>query len=212
MKGITKMKKLSAICAALMLAAGAVFGQGTVSFANNGNTQILLPLPDGGTVPATSAASIWIGLFYSTITTHTAAPLEQAADQFAWNSSAGISVALGNGVFSGGTKTLGGDSAPCLIQVRVWDKAFGTGASGYWNAVTAYNADKMTGWRFFGFSPVLSGNLGNPSAGPTPLVGATGSFGFLGLTLQAPIIPEPSILALGLLGGLGTLVLIRRRQ
>jgi len=203
------MKKLMLSCAALIVAAMGVYAQGTVSFANNSSTTINLPTGE----PAQTAASIWIGLFYSTITTATANPLSQASDQFAFNSQAGISSLLGNGLFAGGTKTLGGDSAPCLIQVRVWDKSFGTGASGYWNAATAFNASQETGWRYFAFSPVLSGTLGNPSSGPTPLVGVTGSFGFTGLTLQTVgIIPEPSILALGLLGGLGTLVLIRRRH
>lgn len=187
--------KSALICAALLAAAVSVHAQGTVIFGNaaaSGVTNI-------GGLRATSTTPIWIGLYYNTdiAATGAAGPV---ADNWLLSTPA-IRIGPVQGVFSGGTRTLNGvlTGARVAFQVRLWDNAYAD-----WNAA----ADAGLNARHYAVSPVMLLNLGGGST-PAPLITTDG--GFPGLQML-PIVPEPSTLALGLLGAVGTLVLFRRRR
>jgi hypothetical protein len=89
------------------------------------------------------------------------------------------------------------------LQVRVWDNMGGTITS--WDAALA--AGTATGTSAIFTSRTLGGTAPDGSIFIPP----TALFGMESFNLAVPV-PEPSTIALGILGGLGTLVLIRRRK
>ena len=102
----------------------------------------------------------------------------------------------GAGFFLGGTRTLNENGvnitpgAPVTLQVRAWVVASGS----TWETATQRGqSDTFT---------VTSGGAGVPAGPPSLMVGLT-SFS---------VVPEPSTIALGIIGGLGTLFLVRRRK
>ena len=106
-------------------------------------------------------------------------------------------VVMGNGLFQGGIQTINevAGGAAVALQVRGWDAA-----SASWDMA-----------RIRGESAILTYTTGNPNGFPIP--GDPGSLmdaGFKGLTLS--VVPEPSTIALGLIGLAGLLVSRRRRQ
>ena len=98
-----------------------------------------------------------------------------------------------------GSRTIPGipQGSTALLQLRVWDA--GTTASTYEEAVARITPSQGV---YLGASPVLSITLGGPTP-PTPTL--------LLQDFSITWVPEPSILSLTLLGGLGALVLLRRR-
>lgn len=98
------------------------------------------------------------------------------------------------GSWSGGTRTL--LNTPNGVAkdyvVRVWDNSLGS----YRNALAAGRAGQSLPFAYT--SPT------DPSAPPAAFTMQN----FVGFSL----VPEPSTIALGILGGIGTLVLIRRRK
>lgn len=173
------------------------FAQGTVAFANNSSTRVCLF--SGGFVPVGSTFQ---------------AELMFAPDGTAANMFDAVAIRLGAaanfgpiaGTFLGGTRTAP-TSTPGgigLFQVRVWETAYGT----------SYNDIIFRGdFRArIGKSDVIRVDTGDPTTIPpgTPvtLVGS----GLTGFTVGAPLgadvpcIPEPSTIALTLLGGLALLV------
>jgi len=208
-----KLKSLLITAAALTLAVG-VQAQGLIGFGNAAASAIYNP--DGVTKP-TSTTPIWIGLF---LTTATAEPvdssLEANLDSWIFSSTvSGGAVKIGPiaGIFSGGTRTIDGLASGTSVraQVRIWSSAVGTTTftgdyAGYRAATAGQVADAV--WGYMNVPNVMT--LGGGSL-PTPTLTITGGIQTETLGI-VPLIPEPSILALGLLGGLGTLVLIRRRK
>lgn len=206
------MKKLASMLAVLAAAAVSVHAQGGMTFGNNASALIV---SNGVPVVATAAGTpgagggLYIGLFYNSNANAPADPFN-SNDGYLLNGAAlGISSALGAGLFNGGTRTFTGiaSGGEVAIQIRVWDRAFGTGLTGYRAAATAVQGGNAPAGTRWAVSDRFVGNLGGGSL-PTPDLVL--NFGFRGLDVY--LVPEPSVLALGFLGAIGTLVLFRRRK
>lgn len=178
------MKKLILASATLLTAIG-VYAQGTVLFQNNASTVVTL---SGAPVPAGTTFSI--NLYYAPDSA--TAPADSA---FA---------AIGNpvnfltpGRFNGGVRTTPNTTQPgqaAWFHVRAWETSFGN----------SYEAAVLAGAVRVGVSDKFKLTVGSPTGTPTPL---TSAGGFTGLV----IVPEPSVIALSILGLTGLLVLRRRR-
>lgn len=196
------MKK-ALVFTAVLAAAVSLQAQGLLSFGNSGTTAVTLP---GVTTKATSTTPIWVGLF---TTTDTAANVDPSAtaDLTGWTLSVPpVRMSAIAGVFSGGVRTLNGvaEGTAVRAQIRAWDISFGSDVAGYNACVRSGDTTKL--WGFGSIPNVFT--LGGGSL-PTPAITTQG--GFAGMPLQF-VVPEPSTLALGLLGAIGTLVLFRRRR
>lgn len=196
------MKK-ALVFTAVLAAAVSLQAQGLVSFGNSGATAVTLP---GVTTRATATTPIWVGLF---TTTDAAAVVDPSAGASlaGWTLSVPpVRMAAIAGVFSGGVRTIGNVDQGIAVraQIRAWDISFGSDAAGYAACVNSGDTTKM--WGFGSIPNVFT--LGGGSL-PTPAITTQG--GFAGMQLQY-VVPEPSTLALGLLGAIGTLVLFRRRR
>jgi MYXO-CTERM domain-containing protein len=181
------------VCAAIIsLAVLNSFGQGSVIFSNAGGAPITIN--DGIThVP--------VGSTYQ-------AELMYAPDGTAAADFATMAVRQGNpasfgpisGYFSAGGRTIDSITPPGgfgLFQVRVWATAHGT----------SYNEVIYKVCAYIGASPILRVDTANPLIGePNAGLVAAGLTGF-----NLSICPEPSALALGILGA-ATLFLLRRRK
>jgi hypothetical protein len=181
------MKKLLLVLA-LIGTAVASYGQGAVTFANAAATAIT-NVSAGGPGPH-PRASVTVGLYGST-------SLGLADD-----STLSLIGAVGNtfapGLFSLGTRNIGNPGDTVTLQVRAWSGAFATYEAAVLggDATTLYG--KSTKWE-----QVVGGGT-NP---PQPITGA----GRLTPFTVTTVIPEPSSIALGLLG-LGAIALFRRRK
>lgn len=192
------MKKLL-IMAAAVFATVNIFAQGTVNFANIGGGGVtnsmtgarvatgstfvvqLYYLPDAGTPPASDAAFM---------------PL-------------GATAAFGPtpGLFSGGIRT-----APvtppgtfAYFQVRSWETAFGTS---YEEALAKGAVGGRTA--LIGKSNVIRVDTSDPTLVPPENAANLVAAGLQGFAV-VPVIPEPSVIGLGLLGA-GALLMLRRRK
>lgn len=114
---------------------------------------------------------------------------------------------LTGGLYNGGNRTIVPLSEPggfATVQVRAWEVAFGADYA----AVLANPA--AVGVGRVGKSATLLVNTGNPDATPTPeLPTSLVSAGMHGFALT--IVPEPSVIGLGLLGGIALFALRRRK-
>jgi hypothetical protein len=174
------MKKLIIVSACLFAAVGAL-AQGTVNFANTSTTGLI-------TYNGANAAvgSLTVGLYYGVAGTTDPATLTLIK-------TTGIAAP---GRYLGGTATAtssaGGSAA--VFEVRAW-----AGASVSYEAAVAAGADS-------GRSGLFNvAVLGNPTGTPPTPAATLGAPAF-----TVAVVPEPSTIALGLLG-LGAL-LIRRRK
>ncbi len=181
------MKRLL-LASAFVAAAATAMAQGTVKFSNFSTVDgINSPVFAPGGVKLGSA---YLGQLYAGPTEGSLAPVGSAA--IAFKDAAGV----GTGYIIGGTATLGnvGVGATAFIQLRAWEAAGGT----------SYEAAQAAG-KLFGSSATISVVTGGqPPSGP-PLVPAplTGLASFT-------LVPEPSTLALGVLGAAA--LLLRRRR
>jgi hypothetical protein len=196
------MKKLLLITALAGLATVSAFGQGTVVFAND--TTKLLTLPGGALVPRGTTTGPFLAELWA------ADDFVGGDQQLAFDL---VATKIGNpapftgppgqnGLFSGGTRTVAaidpvGDVG--LFQVRVWETAYGA------TYADAIRNPAAQGTGRAGQSIIFRSDTGGlPPAPAVPLATAFVPF-------QLSIIPEPSIIGLGLLGA-GTLLLLRRRK
>jgi len=184
------MRKLIALFAVTVVAASAL-AQGTVSFNNNSAfatvADRLVRLPGGaGLVGQNYVAQLFYGPQGSTVGSLTAVSATPALFRVATTTSPGT--------WSGGTRTLDGivASATAVLQVRVWDNILFP--AGY--------AAAVAGGGVAGASDLF--NYTVPAAGSPPA--AFFMENFRGFT-----VPEPSTIALGVLGVAG-LLFIRRRK
>jgi len=190
------MKKLLLTAVAMMVALGA-FAQGTVNLQNNNSSLVYLDALGGTRAPAGSTYNV--AIYYAPDGT-------TAEDAFVMvGNPAGFSTsfALG-GVFVGGTRTVptatpGGFAQ---IQVRGWETAYGT----------SYESVYGTAGRV-GKSNILRIDTGDPTTVPpgsaTSLTAGTAPNALTPFVLA--VVPEPSAIALGVLGA-GALLLLRRRK
>jgi hypothetical protein len=188
------MKKLL-ITAAAVLASLNLMAQGTVNFLNSSTTRVYVDSVQTGTTGA-AAAGYAVALYY-------AADGVTAEDAFV---QLGGSAALTGGVFNGGNRT-----APITppggfgnFQVRGWTTAY---ANSYESALLAPRPD---GLNKAGKSGIVRVDTGDPTAVPPGTPGSLPNSGFTSFALT-PVVPEPSAIALGILGA-GALLLLRRRK
>jgi hypothetical protein len=169
------------LTAAAMLAAVGVYAQGTVNFANIG-VGVNSPFKDIAGVNLTGAG-------YSV-------ELLAGASAGSLASVVILTPTFSAGYFNGGSQTLG-FVGPGFFQVRVWDNQGGT-LTTYAAAVGA--AGRVAESGALGITPTAPAT---PPGTPAPLVGLP--------TLQLAQVPEPSTIALGLLGAAALLVVRRRK-
>ncbi|MGV3755777.1 MAG: PEP-CTERM sorting domain-containing protein [Verrucomicrobiota bacterium] len=187
------MKKFLLTIAFVAVAALNSFGQGAINFANFGSDSIggghTLNAPikgvDGVTLLAGSGFSVQ--LFYGTV---------GAADNSLTALGSPINFLTGgfSGYFSGGVVQIPGfaTGSQIQIQVRAWDNSGGSITS-FANALVRGSSTSF-----------VSQNLGDSLTPSTiPVMNNLTSF-------QLAAVPEPTTIALGVLGGLG--LLARRRR
>jgi hypothetical protein len=195
---IQKYMKKFAIFMAVMLTSAAVFAQGTVTFNNRIVTagvdfKIGLENPVGNFVgflegPGYSA-QIWGGLTADSLAPST--PITT----FRTGAAAGYVNAT--------TANLVGvpaDAASAVIQIRAWDNMGGTVNS--WADVIAQDPDMLTIARGSSGMVTLNAIGGNLNTPPN-LVGFD--------AFNIAVVPEPSTIALGILGGAALLFRLRKK-
>jgi len=175
------MKKLL-LTVSLLVAAVTAFGQGQVIFANNTATKIT-----NGTTQVAAPAGTMVGLYIGTSgAAEGSLSLITSTNMFA------------AGLFQGGTRTLAGwGGGPVTLQVRAWS----AGYNSYEEAFALGSAATT----FAGKSTLMNVTL-TTSPTPAPLLTSSGLNQF-----NITPVPEPSSIALGLLG-LGAVALFRRRK
>jgi hypothetical protein len=187
------MKKLL-ITAAAVLATLNMYAQGTVNFGNGSASRIFVDAV-GGTA-ASAALGYAAALYY--------AP-DGTTDESAFIQLGGAATTFTGGIVAGGTRTAptatpGGFG---MFQIRAWTTAY---ANSYEAALLAPRTD---GLNKAGKGNIVRIDTANPLATPSPepAVPLTGLTAFA----VTPIVPEPSAIALGILGA-GALLLLRRRK
>jgi hypothetical protein len=162
------------------------FSQGTINFANNSGTRLI----DGATGANAAAGSYTVGLYYGS-------PGSSEGELTLAGTGSISPIAALAGIYTGGTVTIDGVTAgnPVVVQVRAWEPAFGS----YEEQLAA-----NSGWA--GASDIITVTLGGGTTAPASLPNA-------GLTSFTTVpVPEPSTIAFGILGGIGAMVLLRRRK
>lgn len=201
------MKKLVIITAIAALTTASAFGQGTIRggsivFANSSTKPVTLV--DGTVVPKNStyrAELFWApdGGGNDVQATFNQNKSKETVDA----TFAGPPVGASTGVFSGGTRTISGispDGAFAYFQVRVFDSAYGA----TYDAVVANPLAQ--GVAQVGTSQIFRSDTDDPND-TSPAVPLATAF----IPFQLSIVPEPSVIGLGLLGA-GALLMLRRRK
>lgn len=208
------MKKILTTTAMAMVSLG-VLAQGTVNFATVGsgpNGSVNAPATNRATGLRVTGTDYMAQLFYNdpansaddAVDPRTGNPLLTAVGATATFTTGAAEAARGyiTGTTGGGTRTLDGvaGGSQATLQIRAWSTSLGA----TWDA--ALNAWRSGTAGVLGGTAVFTIPTGNPPlVAPSALTGANPGF-FLN-----PV-PEPSTIALGILGGLGTLLLLRRRK
>lgn len=198
------MKKLLLTLAFAALAVVGSQAQGTIQFQNTALTRMLLQVGSAAAVQLPVAGSVVGGaqmpaISYGVFVNGSQTPI---ASLGANSTSVGIiTVALGTafpipGVDAGQTAS---------IQIRGWNSTYGADWAAAKAAFTAGTAGTI-----FGESTVGSFVLG-PSSGPGVVIWSGSDATKLRPMTLVQIVPEPSTIALGVLG-LGSLLLFRRRK
>jgi hypothetical protein len=185
------MKKLI-LSALLMTATVGAFGQGILIFANSSTTGITNGLTGSGSVgDAVAQNDTQVGLYIGNVGDSVSSLSMIAQTNFA-----------GPGQFRGGTRTLAGWGAGTVqVQIRAW-----LAATVYASYEAAYaGALGGDGSVLLGVSNPFNIALVLPPAAPN----STATSGLQRFDINP--VPEPSSIALGLLG-LGAVALFRRRK
>lgn len=194
------MKKLI-LTAMTVLASLSLYAQGTVNFLNNAASTVRYGTDTAPTAtPGNGVAvgtSLRISLFYApTGVTDTNAFIELGTP----------TTFVAAGRYNGGTRTTPLTTSPggtAQFEVRVFDSSLGADyTTAYAAGLIAQDPTKFFGWS----TPFTSatGGGGAPPGPPVSLATVTPVF------VVNPLIPEPSTIALGVLGALG--LLFRRRK
>jgi len=197
-----KMKTTLAVLFGLAIAVSA-FGQGQVIFRNTTASAVLMP--DGVTrVPPNTAVA---GLYYAE---NLAQPNDPTIPSDGWLLASTTPIAPSAafaGVYSGGTVTIPNHpiGSQVILQVRAWS----TGFTSYEQAFTQGTAATL-----IGYSDVLGNRT--PDAADGIYLGGTSvpipNISTVVRSFSLHPVPEPSVLVLGLLGGLGAMILLRRKS
>jgi MYXO-CTERM domain-containing protein len=179
------MKKLLLLAASALIAVGA-FAQGNVNFANIG-VGVNAPVRDATAGNALAAGAAYAAMLYI-------GPSGAGEGTLSTNGVSGSPATFNTGAqagyFTGSSRILTGypGGSPIALQVRVWSTASGNS----WETATVK-----------GQSTVVTFTPGTPPATAPNITALNGQ--------TITLVPEPSSIALGLLG-LGALALIRRRK
>jgi hypothetical protein len=188
------MKKLLITAAAVLITLN-MYSQGTVAFSNIGATdaqKVHMGSMSGPLAPAGSQYNL--GLFYAADGTTDESMFVQLGAAAPVFGASGTQT----GLFSGGTRTAptatpGGFGA---FQVRAWETALGN----------SYDTSRAAGGAT-GKSAIFRVDTSDPTITPAQTPASILQAGFQGFA----VVPEPSAIALGILGA-GTLLLLRRRK
>jgi hypothetical protein len=185
------MKKLLLTALTTMAAVG-IYAQGSVLFNNSSTTLVKLLNPADQTLSSAPVGSTYtVGIWWAA-----AGTTDEAAFAF---TGVTTTISPAPGRFTGLGKTITQVPTPggtIAMQIRGWQTDAGS-----------YDAAAASSDKYFGSSSIFSVATANPLSTPpgTPTAIVPG---FTGLTLH--IVPEPSTIALGLLGLAGLFVLRRR--
>jgi hypothetical protein len=225
------MKKNIAIITASVGLAATTFGQGIVLFNNSGGTKVSINSVVGGAATGTTAATAdayYYELFASTTQTSvngsTAAviPTATSAGTYAFDATGWAAEAAGASTASAGRfnstavdgsgntilATVSGGVSTTVYTVLGWSANIGTS----YQSVEAFltGSGPTSGWVgesvVSGFNP--AGILGST---PAPALFGGGSPYIGGFTLGYYSVPEPTSIALGVMGGLSLLALSRKK-
>jgi hypothetical protein len=192
------MKKLLLVLAFAVVTIATARAQGTINFANSTGTKVTNSLT-GAAVPLNSSSFV-AGLYWGAEGTAESS-LALIATTTTWSPF--------SGVYNGGTVTFpvaGGTRI--TVQVRAWSAGFATyelaRASNDPNVVAGFGNLQLITLGNGGVPPAPAANLVSPT-----VVGDTPIRGFI--MTPGVVIPEPSSIAIGLLG-LGAIALFRRRK
>jgi hypothetical protein len=190
------MKKLL-LTIALAAMTAVSYGQGTIAFGNTIASRVKYSIAGQATVDLPVTVRANFGVFFSTSSgVESQLQLGNPTLGTSSTSSAGIIVGAGTYAINGGPEL-----ATVFMQIRGWDASFGDN----WAAAKAAGA-------LYGQTDVRQVTLAS-ALGPGTAIWqsatATDPKKFNPMTLS--IVPEPSTIALGVLG-LGSLLLFRRRQ
>jgi len=193
------MKKLL-IAAAAVFASLNIYAQGTVNFANNAATAVTNNLTGAKVITGTTFQSF---LYYAQ---DTGGGVPEESAFITLGNSAGFSPVAG--LITGGTRTtpnttVGGTAA--YFQIRTWEVAYGTSFENLVAQQTVIGGRKGLA----GKSNIVRVTTGDPLSSPPGTPGSLITSGLQGYYLN--VVPEPSVIGLGLLGA-GALLFLRRRK
>jgi len=186
-----KLKTTIAALTGVMFAISAS-AQGLITFSNTPST----PVVDSTTGAPVAAGVAIAGLYFTTDLTSTP---NASIPNDGWVLGATVPVsAILPGLYAGGERAIDGVAAgtPVLVQVRAWSAGFASYAEALLNGTAATLAG--------------ASNVGQVTLGGG-IIGTPSTSGFV-QTFDITPVPEPSTIVLGLLGGLGAMVLLRRRK
>jgi len=177
------MKKVLLTAFAVM-ASLSLYGQGSVTFGNDATALVKLDKADGSAIANATANTYCVGLWW--------APVGSSTFTYIENSKTTLGPVGGR--FTGGTKVIDtvAGGATVQLQVRGWE-----------TSAASFDASQAKG-----ISSTFSYVTGNPNVTPAVIPATMMVQGFTGLTI---VVPEPSTIALGLMG-LAGLFLLRRRS
>jgi len=190
------MKKLI-LTASLMVVAVAAFGQGQLIMNNAGPTRLFL---DSNRDGATNGEPFWAAGPTSQVAVYGLTGNGASEGSLVLQTTAMTNL-FSPGLFAGGTRSLTIPAGPATVQVRAWSGAF-----------PSYEAAQAAA---LGGDPSVVTGRSNPlnitlTLAPTPPPSLV-SAGLNQFGVSPAVVPEPSSIALGLLG-LGAVVLFRRRK
>jgi hypothetical protein len=190
------MKKILLTLALAALTVTASYAQGYVQFANGTLTRVTIRGADGTVANAPAGAAITFAIFYGP---SAGSPSDQASQPMAGMSTTTAGVIGAPNAYALGNETAPGDVVS--MRIRGWSSSFGSD----WQTAS------RTPGAIFGETDVRLVTLGT-SLTATPIwqsASGTNPNRFNPLVLS--IVPEPSTIALAVLG-LGSLLLFRRRK
>ena len=196
------MKKLAAILCLSALTTGA-FAQGLINFFNNANTLVSSGPASGGTAINAAAGSFYFGLLTSPV----------GAGTFTFANVLGTNQTVAGRFFGGASVPVTGWAAGTAkdFQVAGWSASLGATFNPAW-----LSGNFGTASGFFGVSGTGTGQAGGSTAtGTLPNLnifgGATGIQNGFNLTpAGGGVTPEPSSMAVAVLGAAALLIFLRR--
>jgi len=190
------MKKLI-LTASLMVVAIAAFGQGQLVMNNGSTSRLWADRNNDGTTNGPADTLLPAGL-NSQVAVYGLTGTGVGEGSLVLQSTA-ITNLFAPGTFAGGTRTIGIPAGPATVQIRAWTGAFPSYEAAL---IAAAGGDPSV---LTGRSNPFNITLTLPPTPPNTIIAAG-----LAPFVVSPV-PEPSSIALGLLG-LGAIVLFRRRK